>query len=64
MSCLEFCGGAHTAQRQTSIQTPIGFSANLLVSVTVSVSVAVSGSVKAPLRMFTFPLSRIFKSLK
>ena len=42
MSCIELCGGVHTAQRQISKQIPIGFCVNLLVSVSGSVSGSVN----------------------
>ena len=51
MGCLELCGGIHTAQRQTPTQIPVGFCANLVVSVSVSVSVSVLGSTNAPGRV-------------
>ena len=44
MGCIELCGSVHTAERQTSMQTHIGFCANLSVSVSVSVSVSASVS--------------------
>ena len=51
MGCIELCGGVHTVQRQTPRQIPIGFCANLSVSVSVLVSVyPVSGSVNTPLQ--------------
>ena len=37
MSCIELCGGVHTAQRQTSIQIPIDFNVSLSVFVCVSI---------------------------
>ena len=33
MGCTELCGGVHTSQRQIPVHIPIGFCANLLVSV-------------------------------
>ena len=45
MGCIKLCGGVHTTQGLTPIKIPIGFCANLLVSV----SVSVSGSANVPL---------------
>ena len=42
MGCMELCGGAFAAQRQTPMQIPIVFSANLSVAVSVSVSACLS----------------------
>ena len=39
MGCEELCARVHTAQRKTSAQILIGFSANLSVSVQISVNV-------------------------
>ena len=38
MGCIELCEGMDTARRQTPIQIPIGFCANLSASVTVLVA--------------------------
>ena len=49
MGCKELVLSVHTAQRHTLTQIPIGFCANLSVSVSVSVSDSVSDSVNIPL---------------
>ena len=41
---IELCRGVHTVQRQILTQVPIGFFANLSVSVSISVSVTASVS--------------------
>ena len=46
MTRKELCGSVHTVKRQMPTQIPIGFYADLLVSV--SVSVSVSGNVNTP----------------
>ena len=50
MGWIELCKVVHTAQRQTLMQIPIGFYANL----SVSLSVSVSGSLNASLRPHVF----------
>ena len=54
MGCIELCEGMHTARRQTPIQIPIGFCANLSASVTVMVtSVSLgAGSVNTPFSLY------------